>query len=279
MSPALPPSMNKDQYHLLRAARSSGQDEHESAMVSAREEAAADPALLAQLEREKAMDLAMRAALQQSNPPPGFESSLLIAMRAAHSEAIPPESLHQSVLEAVRLPVTRSRPPDRSFSRRQWLGFGTAAAAAVTIASTWWWRSVAFSMYRLSRELAVISNQGVQLSLMSMDPVAISTWLDQAKAPRPGTLPDQLQKLPRKGCHLYQIDQHPVSLECFLLPGMRELHLFCTPAAGLLDPPREGDRPQLSTVRGLTLATWTKARQTILLLSHEPAGSIQSLLS
>ncbi len=269
--------MNSDQYHLLRAARPSGEDEHEAAMVSAREAAAADPALLAQLEQERTMDLAMGAALQQASPPPGLEAALLTAMRAARHEALPPDSLQESVLAAVRGSAAPARANTRSFSRRRWLGWGTAAAA-VTIASTWWWRSFAFTMHRLSQELAAISNKGVQLSLMSMDPAAISAWLDEAKAPRPGTLPDKLQELPRKGCHLYQIARHPVSLECFLLPGMKELHLFCTPAAGLLDPPREGVSPQLSKVGGLTLATWTRGGQAILLFSHESPGDIESLL-
>lgn len=271
--------MNQDQHHLLRAARLSGRDEHDPAVLAARAAAALQPDLVAQLEQEHQRDLAMRAALHEAVPPAGLEAALLTAMRAARGHVDPPASLQQSVLTAMQQPPVSDQISAPRFSRRHWMGCSAAAAAALAAGSVWWWRSVAFSMHRLSRELATISAYGVQLSLMSMDPAAINGWLGYYKAPRSGLLPDKLQALPRKGCHLYQIDGHPVSLECFLLPGMRELHLFCTPAAGLLDPPPEGGNPDIHAVDGRTLATWTRSGQTILLFSEESPGTMQSLLS
>ena len=189
----------------------------------------------------------------------------------------PPDSLEGTVLSAVKMPapVSGNSP---SFSRRQWLGFATAAAAALVAGSTYWWRFLAFTMSHLTRQLATISAEGVKLSLMSMDPEAITGWLTFYQAPRPVALPENLATLPRKGCHLYQISGHPVSLECFLLPGMKEIHLFCTPAAGLLVPPDEGESPTLRSQAGRTLATWTRAGQTVLLLSAEPGEVIRRLL-
>lgn len=271
--------MNQDQYQLLRAARPSGADEREPAVVAARAAAAAQPGMTEQLAKERAMDLAMGTALRKAEPPPGFEAAMLTAMRAARGGADPPVALEETVLTAVRIPPVPDKSNIVPLRRRAWLGWGAAAAAALAAGAFQWWRTAAFSMHRLSRELATISAQGVRLSLMSMDPAAINGWMSYYQAPRPGPLPDKLAALPRKGCHLYEIDGHPVSLECFLLPGMKELHLFCTPAAALLDPPPEGVPPGLRTVHGRTLATWTRGGQVALLFSQEPAAVLTELLA
>lgn len=271
--------MNQEQYHLLRAARPSGADEHDPAVVAARAAAAAHPGMAEQLAGERALDVAMGKALHRAEPPPGFEAALLTAMRAARGAAEPPAFLEKTVLGAMQIPMVSDQSNVVPFRRRAWLGWGAAAAAALAAGAFQWWRTAAFSMHRLSRELATISEGGVRLSLMSMDPAAINGWLGYYKAPRPGPLPDKLAALPRKGCHLYEIDGHPVSLECFLLPGMRELHLFCTPAAALLDPPPEGAPPGLRTVEGRTLATWTRGGSVALLFSQESTIAIGELLA
>ncbi len=271
--------MNQEQYHLLRAARPSGADEHEPAVVAARAAAAALPGMNEQLATEHALDVAMGSALHRAEPPPGFETAMLTAMRAARGAADPPAFLEKTVLGAVQIPTVSETSNVVPFRRRAWLGWGAAAAAALVAGSVHWWRTAAFSMHRLKRELAGVSKSGVQLSLMSMDPAAINGWMGYYKAPRAGPLPDKLAALPRKGCHLYQVDGHPVSLECFLLPGMRELHLFCTPAAALLDSPPEGALPGFCSVEGCTLATWTRGGAVALLFSRESAVVIGELLS
>ena len=268
--------MNEDQLHLLRAARPSGQDEHDDAVAAARAAAAQDADVLALLEAERCTDLAMQAALQNVEPPAGLESALLTAMRAARSAVEPPPALRESVLTAVKLPTARRT----AVSRRRWLGWSAAAAASLAAGSVWWWRRAhAFTMQRLSEELAAITRAGVTLSLMSMDKSAVAAWLREHSAPRAAVFPDKLDALPRKGCHLYDIAGHPVSLECLLLPGMRELHLFTTPSAELDDPPADGAAPAVRAFAGRTLATWTRDDVTMLMFSSQPAEEISTLLT
>ncbi len=266
--------MTEEQLQLLRAARPSGQDEHDADVAAARAAAAQDGDVLAQLDAERRTDLAMQDALQSVAPPAGLESALLTAMRAARGAVEPPAALRESVITAVQLP----RRPD--LSRRRWIGWSAAAAAAVAAGGAWWWRKAhAFTMQQLSEELAAITKKGVTLSLMSMDKSAVVGWLNDHQAPRADSLPDKLDALPRKGCHLYDIAGHPVSLECLLLPGMRELHLFATPAAGLADAPAAGGAAEVRDFADRTLATWTRGAQTMLLFCHEPAAEVRALLA
>jgi hypothetical protein len=272
--------MKDDPYQLLRAASLSGKDEQDAAVMAARAAAAGQPEMLARLEAEHARDQELRAALSGVGPPPGLEASLLTAMRAARAVVDPPSNLEQNVIKAMQQahrPAEPSRP--RKMNRRTWIAWGSAAAAAsIAAGTTWWWRTAAFSMARLRNELAGISQRGVELSLMSMDPQAVQDWLTSHQAPRPTVLPEALQALPRKGCHLYQIAGHPVSLECFLLPGMRELHLFCTPSQYLLDPPKEHRAPNLRQVKGLTMCCWSTGGQTVLLVGKESPETLSGLL-
>ncbi len=269
--------MNDEQLNLLRSTRPSGQDEHEADVVAARAAAALQTGLSARLDEERQTDLAMQQALRSVEPPAGFETAMLTAMRAARGLTEPPAALRETVLTAVQMPS----PPvvaGPGLSRRRWLGLGAAAAAAA-LAGGWWWReNHAFSLRRLSRTLAAITKEGVTLSLMSMDTAAVTSWLREHQAPRPDALPEKFATLGRKGCHIYTIEGHQVSLECLLLSGMRELHLFCTPAAGLIGAPGDGAAPQLSRVAGRTLATWTRGPQTMLLLSQALPEEIQALL-
>ena len=256
--------MTEEQLQLLRAARLSGQDEHDADVAAARAAAAEDPALLAQLEEERQLDEAMRQSLREEEPPAGLEAALLAAMRAARSPAAPE-------------PTNILRP---EFTRRAWLGWASAAAATIAIGTGWWWREAhAFTMRTLTEALAAITKKGVTLSLMSMNTAEVADWLRTHKAPRADALPAALNALGRKGCHLYDIAGHPVSLECFLLPGMRELHLFSTPAAALADAPADGAAAQLKEDAGRTLATWAHGSQTMLLFSQETPDTIRTLLS
>ena len=265
--------MNEEQLQLLRAARLSGQDEARADVAAARAAAAEEPELAAMLEAERTDDRALRAALQSVEPPAGLADSLFTAMRAARGAAEPPAALRESVLSAVRQPAP-------AVTRRAWLGWGLAAAASVAAGGVWWWRkSHAFTVEHLSDAIAALTKNGVTLSLMSMDPAAVSAWLVEHNAPRPDTLPAALDALPRKGCHLYDIEGRAVSLICLLLPEMRELHLFSTPSSELSDPPAPGQPAILRRHAGRTLAVWSRGATTHLMFADEPPAVIEPLLA
>jgi hypothetical protein len=200
-------------------------------------------------------------------------------MRAARGIGEPPAELRRSILSAVQLPKNQEPASRPNWSRRRYLGWGAGIAASIAISGKWWWDNKAFSLGRLTRELAAITRKGISLSFMSMDKAAVSDWLKSNHAPRIETLPEKLDALGRKGCHLYNIDGHPVSLECFLLPDMKQLHLYCTPSSGLINPPRTGAAADFTKNGELTLAVWAKGKQTLLLFSHESPELIRSLIS
>jgi hypothetical protein len=97
-------------------------------------------------------------------------------------------------------------------------------------------------------------------------------------APRLVALPPKLNELSRKGCHLYDVEGRPVSLECFLLPEMQQLHLYTTPSAGLVTSPPAGAGVAITRDGDLTLATWAAEGQTLLLVSHEAPELVRSLI-
>lgn len=270
--------MTEEQLQLLRAARPSGQDEHDADVAAARAAAAHDPETVARLEEERQIDLAMQESLRATEPPAGLEASLLAAMRTARAAAASPAPEPAAPqFEIVKRPASETHTA--RISRRGWLAASAAAAASVALGSMWWWREYrAFSMKRLSAALADITKKGVTLSLMSMDKAAVVNWLVTNQAPRADALPEKLDALGRKGCHIYDIEGHRVSLECMLLPGMVEIHLFATRSANLIDPPAPGAPAKVATFSGRTLATWTRGAQTMLLFSEAPTDTISGLV-
>ena len=267
--------MTEEQLQLLRSLRPQGQDEHEAGVPEARA-AAEDAGLTVHLDDEHQTDLAMRGALGQIEPPAGLEDILRIAMRVARGGGEPPAELLESGISAVRLP--QSPLPVTRQSRRRWLGWGVGIAASFAVGGKWWWETQAFTLRRLTGELTAITRRGISLSLMSMDKEAVRDWLAKNDAPRLAVLPAKLNELPRKGCHLYEVEDRPVSLECFLLPEMRQLHLYTTPSAGLMNPPAAGAGVAITRDRDLTLATWAQEGQTLLLISHETPELVRSLI-
>ncbi len=271
--------MNEELRQLLRSARPSGQDEQDPAVASARADAAEDAVLTAALAEERLADAAFARALQSTTTPPDLESRLRAALRAAQLPANPPADMEQRLLSAVRsaAPAT-SRPA--AFSRRRWMLWSSAAAAALAAGGVFWWRrSRPLSLESLTEELAEICHDGITLSLVSRDKSATAAWMKDNGAPQAASLPGALDALGRKGCQLYMVAGHPVSLECFRLAGGALLHLFCTGVEELSDPPAAGVPPRVFTAHGHTAATWTHGPRTLILLSHEPPETIQSLLA
>lgn len=270
--------MTEEQLQLLRSLRPHGQDDDEPGVAEAR--AAAEKAEISvHLDDERQTDLSMRATLGQIQPPAGLEDAIIKSMRAARGIGEPTLALRESILEAVRQPQGSDAVSRAKISRRYVLGWGAGIAASLAIGAKWWWDTQAFTLRKLTLELTAITRQGITLKLMSMDKVAVREWLQTSKAPHVKVLPEQLHALGRKGCSLYEIQGHPVSLECFLLPDMRQLHLYTTPSSALVNPPPADASVRFTSDGDLTLAIWTAEDHTLLLVSHESPGLIRSLIS
>ncbi|MFN0125309.1 MAG: hypothetical protein ACKV19_01325 [Verrucomicrobiales bacterium] len=266
--------MNEEFRQRLRAARPSGQDERDPDVSEAREAAADDPAEVAALEQERVADVHFARALQSAPIPPDLEARVRAAVRAVQKAETSPSEPDQSALPA-RFPAAQSVGP----TRRRWLAWA-GAAAAVTAAGLAWWRRwpARLTLDRLATELAAISTRGVTLSLMTMDRAAIATWMRDQSAPRADTLPSKLDALGRKGCHLYTVAGHPVSLECFMWPDGEVLHLFSTESDRLVDPPLAGAPAREVIAPDHAALTWAEGRWTLMLLGHRPIEEIQALL-
>lgn len=223
-------------------------------------------------------DEPMARALGSAEVPPELPARLVAAMRAARMEAEPPAELEQRVLAAVRsaVPVQKA-----AISRRRWIVGLSAAAAAVAAGGSWWWsrQRRPLSMDGLVEELADISSSGVWLALRTPDKGAIAAWMHRKSAPRAADYPPALDSLGRKGCKLYYIAGHPVSLECFVLPDGALIHLFCTGKEELTDAPPAGTAPKVFAAHGHTVATWTNGAHTVVILSRESPATIKPLLA
>ena len=272
--------MNEEQLQTLRAARLSGKDEAEPGVRLARAAATLDPGIGAQLASERVTDLSMQQALDELKPPAHLEASLLSVMRATltHAEA-DVSAPHGGNLDAA----STTAPPQKVVllsSRRRWLAAISAAAAAITVGALWSWRRAStLTLDKLSAELASIAETGVTLSLVTTDKAEVAGWLRDHAAPRAASFPVPLDALPRIGCHLYDIQGRPVSLECLLLPGGAELHLFSISSAELFDPPVSGAVAHIDRHGPLTRAAWTRGEHTMLLFSEATPERVRSLFA
>lgn len=249
--------------HLLGAARPSGKDEQDPEILAARDALRNHPELAAELETERLADFAISQSYQSAQVPPELEARLLASLREARRQA--------AVLPGKVIPI--------SFGRRRLLATVAAALGLTAAGGVIWWRdSKLLKVHQLVADLARISREGVTLSLMSMDTAEVVEWLRQNEAPRAAQLPPALDGLGRKGCHIYQIEGRRVSLECFLLPGMRELHLFTTPSRSLSGAPSPSAAAQVHADGEMTAAIWSQGENTMVLLSEEPAEAIKKLL-
>ncbi len=236
--------MNPNDYLLLDAARANGQDDTLPEVLAALEHISDDTAAQEWLAASRSYDAIIGQAIRSIEPP-----------------------------AALTLPAPRR------INRRQWLKYPLAAAAATVIGggAYWRWLGQHISLEDLTAQVSTFTNTGVKLSLMSMDTNAVTTWLKDAKAPRALSLPERLDALQRKGCHIYDVSGHKVSLECFLLPGMKELHLYTLRTNELRNPPRAG-AATIMTDHGLTIAAWRHDQHTSILLSHESISTVRDLV-
>ncbi|MEM1084624.1 MAG: hypothetical protein AAGI48_10985 [Verrucomicrobiota bacterium] len=247
---------------IIRAARPSGKDDVDPQLRAAREALAHHPELAAELEAERELDQRIAEAHRDMPAPEDLEERLVATLRETRRSAT-------SKPDNIVTPT---------FTRRRWIG-AAAAAVAVTAGGLWWRRSQLLPMPRLATRLAEESRNGVTLSLMSMQTDEVVGWLRDNQAPRAARLPEKLEALGRKGCHLYDIEDHPVSLECFLLPGMREIHLFTTPSSGLSGEPSPADGVNFTREDQLTAAYWSQGDQTMLLFSEVSESELSEILT
>ncbi len=266
---------------LLRATRPSGQDDADPDVRAARESAAEDAELQAALAGEREADAAIGRALRSVAPPADLEARLLTAMRAARAQIDPPATLEAQVIEAVRHTRSHETPAPATiahWSRREWFASAAAAVAVCAGGALLWRHQSRLPMSRLTTRLTTIAHEGVTLSLMSMDKAAVAEWLRSAQAPRSAHFYPKLEALGRKGCHLYDVEGLPVSLECLVMPNMSVVHCFTTPSRGLRDAPAASLAPVVKNEIGLTVATWTRADQTIVLVSEEAPDVVRDLI-
>jgi hypothetical protein len=235
---------------IARAARASGKDDDDPVVREALDALEHFPEIMASLEAERRQDLEIIGEYRDADPPAGLESRLIAALREARKGAAAPD---EKIVRAT-------------FSRRAWIGSAAAALAVSTGAV--WWRSRLLPLDRLVERLVEKSRGGVTLSLMSMETDKVVNWLRENNAPRAQSLPVALDALGRKGCHIYEIEGRRVSLECFLLPGMRELHLFTTPSSGLSGEPAIRDGIVFRSEGKQTAALWSQGEQTMVLISE-----------
>lgn len=253
--------MTPESQDLLNSARASGKDDHDPEIAAILRD---HPELRPALEARRVKDLKIAESFRAIEPPPGLEDRLLQTLRETRA--------HTPSLEPVVVPT------GKNYTRRSWM----AAAASVALASggfLWWRHLRATPLNALLVQLVGISRKGVTLSLMSMDSSEVRNWLVTHHAPRSAYLPDALEGLPRKGCHLYQIDGHSISLECFLLPGMRELHLFTMDTEGITNLPPEGGPVRYESAGDLTTAVWTRGGKALALIAAESREVLGGILA
>ncbi len=296
--------MTENQLELLRATRLSGQDEHDAAVVAAREAAAQHPEVQAFLDQEAQIDEAMVEVIQRIEPPAGLAGSILAAMKAAReaqstqlsslpprprTSAVPTSSAAPVKAQFIPLPsspglvMPKSTAPTNVQSvnfgnRRKFLTGGISAAAAAGVLGGMYWlfgdRPV--KVARIRQEIAKVLEAGVQLAVMTDDKTAITSWFKSKEAPV-SVLPHSLNSLPRKGCQIYKLAGHPVSMECLLLPGMREVHIFSIASEHLVDPPKT--TAQVITDGDLSIAMWSQGDTSQFLFSHVKEVEVRGLVS
>lgn len=262
--------------NILRSARPSGQDDTDPAIQAARDAAASMPVIVGEIAAERVADAAIARAVREVAPPPGLEGRLIDAVRATRRQAEP----QQPWPVLTRTSTVGTSTAARGWNRRQWLGWAAAAAvSAVTGGLIGLRQRKEFTLENLTRHLMAITRSGVALSFMSMNRAAVLNWMHRTRAPRAEELPPSLDAIGRKGCHVYYIAGHAVSLECFVFPDMRELHLFATPAASLRGAPTAGQPPSVLQREEFTIGIWTHGKVAMVIVTREALADLRALLA
>lgn len=224
---------NQDARFILCAYRPGGRDAGDPAFAEALAQVERDPELRSWWERERGLDAALAARLQDVAPPAGLREAILAGGRAS-----------RPVRRAWRLPV--------------WLA--TAAAVLVLLVAAVMWRAM-----RAAPTWADFATRSL-LDLVQAHhdhvgrPPGLASWQDRLAGfalPLPQTLTLDLSELRQRRCRTVKVGGREVFELCFERDGAW-YHLY---AARRSDFPARGtEEPVELTARdGYVAATWADA--------------------
>jgi len=210
--------MNENEIkRLLRAARPNGQDVADADV--ARAEQAADAALRAQLEEERAFDRAFAAKLCEVPVPDGLKDRLL-ALEPTEGE-----------IAEQAVPTRDERRAGRRLSKR--LVALLAIVVAIGVAVILLVPRAGSGMDLASFRQGALSTFGPGFSVDHATPSVeeVREWLASHGGDASFPMPPGLDGKPPMGCSVVKIDGHEATLICFGLGDGRTAHLFACPSA------------------------------------------------
>lgn len=201
-------------------------------MAGALREAAGDPELAGWLERERALDDALRGRLREVKPPQGLKADVLAAT-------------------PVCLPEVESR---------RWVPLAWAAALAVlaTVAAVWLWpRGAAADFAGFQSEMVRVATGRIQFDFSSGDARELERWLGERPGVGAVALPEGLKSLSGLGCRELKWQGRPVGLLCLKTRGGGALHVFALRCGTMPDAPAAGPA-RFTASDGIQTAAWRR---------------------
>lgn len=241
---------NEQAKMILSAYRASGEDASDPFFAEALEQVRYDPEMGRWFTEQRRFDQSMQSALQSVVPPAALREELLINRRIV--------GLHQ-------------RPGlfERFRSRVSWLALAASIVLLLGIGLLLHSpQSAPLTTDQLVQEVFELKqNDGITLGKMGGGTDELRAWLAERGAPSNFTVPAGLQALGGMGCQTYTINNHTISLVCFMLDKDRIVHFFVINNGGLDHPP--GYEPAFIQREGLTAATWSAGGHTYVLTGKD----------
>ena len=237
---------------ILQSCRADGSDDADPNFAEALGVAAANPALAARLEDDRALDRAIASRLQEIPPPPFLRAQVLAGV-------------------AARTSVRRPR-------RAALLALAACVALFALIGATWMLRArekINFASYR--QEMVGRLDGRIQLSFTGENPADLQNWLATKRGVSGFTLPAGLQQLPGIGCRTWTWNGRPAGLICFLADGREAVHLLVISRDAVPRAPVGGET-RFEQIGGWQTASWAHGDQVFLLAGKLDRAVMEKLL-
>jgi len=223
-------------------------------MAEALELAHRDPDLGRWFEQHRAFQKAMRAKFQQIEVPAHLKASLLI-QGAAQPRIITPQAWWRS-------PV--------------WLSAAAVVLLLLGLAGAWLKPRTPdrFANYQTRMVSQVLREY--RMDLVTNDMRQIRQFMAQRGAPADYDVTQGLERLQLTGGGLLTWRSNPVAMVCFDRGDKQMLFLFVMKRSALKDPPPE--TPQLTRVREMLTASWTRGDKTYFLAGPEEGDFVRKYL-
>jgi hypothetical protein len=150
------------------------------------------------------------------------------------------------------------------WGRRPWLALAAALVACAVLFAVWMAPKPPTDFSAYERDMTeFLTSELDSLDFLNPDVLQVQHWLAERHSHGDLVVPAGLSGGRSIGCRILDWQGRKVTLVCFLLGGVREVHLFVIDQSDLIHPPI-GSRPVFRNDGSWTTAAWSEQGKTYL---------------